>query len=91
MNKMDENKFKEFLHDHILQTVCEEKLTIEAVSQKLKIEPRTFNYMKSGETMFNSATLLLYLGVFCDEEDKLHKFLEKVKEIIDEISKSDDE
>ena len=47
--------------------------------------------MKSGETMFNSATLLLYLGVFCDEEDKLHKFLEKVKEIIDEISKSDDE
>lgn len=91
MNKMDENKFKEFLHDHILQTVCEENLTIEAVSQKLKIEPTTFNYMKSGETMFNSATLLLYLGVFCDEEDKLHKFLEKVKEIIDEISKSDDE
>ena len=56
------NKFKEFLHDHILQTVCEENLTIEAVSQKLKIEPRTFNYRKSGETMFNSATLLLYLG-----------------------------
>lgn len=91
MNKSDENKFKEFLHDHILQTVYDRKLTIDAASHKLKIEPRTFNYMKSGETMFNSATLLLYLGVFCSEKDKLLEFIEKVLEIIDDISKSDDE
>jgi len=79
MNHHYKDAIKPFLHDEIVAAADNMKLTQAQAAEKLRIDTRSYSYLKSGESMCSATTLLFFLINLCQ---KPLQFINEAREIL---------
>lgn len=86
MKHQYKDAIKPFLHDEIVAAADDLALTQAQAAEKLRIETRSYSYLKSGETMCSATTLLFFLTNLCQNP---MQFINHAKDILTQAEENE--